>query len=82
MMFGGSQVASVEFGAKTGRKGGIYLNSKIKILSPNSKSFREIGGTIIKFGENIRLDVGGETLLHLHIFSTKVLKKCLIFGEE
>ena len=81
MMFGGSQVASVgfkkavEFGAKTGRKGGIYLNSKIKILSPNSKSFREIGGTIIKFGENIRLDVGGETLLHLHIFSTKVLKK-------
>jgi RHS repeat-associated protein len=75
IMAGASQVLSGGFkvaanlGAKTGRNGGLSIGSKIKILSPNHKDFFESGGTLLKIGSrarNVRLDVGGRSLLHLN----------------
>ena len=59
---------AANMGAATGRKGGIQLFKNIKVLSPNNSSFYENGGTLIKFGKNLRLDVGSKTLLHAHAF--------------
>ena len=35
-------------------------------MSPNNVDFFENGGTLIKIGKNLRLDVGSKTLLHAH----------------
>jgi len=70
---GGSQVLSggfkvaADMGMQTGSKGGIPLfDTGAKILSPNSIQHWETGGTLIKFGNAMRIDVGSQTLLHAH----------------
>lgn len=69
---GASQVASGGFkiaaklGAKTGRRGGIKLGNT-KILSPDAAWQKNNGGTLLKVGKTFRIDVGSNTLLHMHI---------------
>ena len=69
---GASQVASGGFkiaanlGAKTGRNGGIKLGD-IKLLSPDAAWHKNNGGTLLKVGKAFRVDVGSNTLLHMHI---------------
>lgn len=69
---GASQVASGGFkiaaklGVKTGRKAGIKLG-KVKLLSPNSKKSIHNGGTLLKIGNTFRIDVGSNSLLHMHL---------------
>ena len=69
---GASQVASGGFkiaaklGAKTGRSGGIKLGNT-KILSPDAAWQKNNGGTLLKVGKTFRIDVGSNTLLHMHI---------------
>lgn len=70
---GGAQIVSGAFkiaanmGVATGRKAGIKLSKNIKILSPNNASFYENGGTLLKIGKNLRIDVGSQSLLHMHL---------------
>ncbi len=70
---GGAQIVSGAFkiaanmGVATGRKSGIKLSKNIKILSPNNASFYENGGTLLKIGKNLRIDVGSQSLLHMHL---------------
>lgn len=71
VLSGGFKVAA-KLGAKTGRKGGISIGENVKILSPNHPDFYENGGTIVKIGKNLRVDVGSKTLLHLHIPGIRV----------
>ena len=69
---GASQVASGGFkiaaklGAKTGKSGGIKLGNT-KILSPDAVWQKNNGGTLLKIGKTFRIDVGSNTLLHMHI---------------
>jgi RHS repeat-associated protein len=69
---GASQVASGGFkiaaklGAKTGKSGGIKIG-KAKILSPDAAWHKNNGGTLLKVGKTFRIDVGSNTLLHMHI---------------
>lgn len=69
---GASQVASGGFkiaaklGAKTGKSGGIKLGNT-KILSPDAAWQKNNGGTLLKVGKTFRIDVGSNTLLHMHI---------------
>ena len=69
---GASQVASGGFkiaaklGAKTGKSGGIKLGNT-KILSPDAVWQKNNGGTLLKIGNTFRIDVGSNTLLHMHI---------------
>ena len=69
---GASQVASGGFkiaaklGAKTGKNGGINLGNA-KILSPDAVWHKNNGGTLLKVGKTFRIDVGSNTLLHIHI---------------
>jgi len=80
---GGFKLAVTKFGAKAGaKKGGIALGKKVKILSPNSLKHFEAGGTLIKFGKAMRIDVGTQTLLHMHTALTRGLHIPLgsIFG--
>lgn len=57
-----------QLGAQTGRKGGTLLgNTGIKVMSPNKLGGWEAGGTLIKFGNAFRIDVGVKTLMHFHI---------------
>ena len=69
---GASQVASGGFkvaaklGAKTGRSGGIKLGNT-KILSPDAAWQKNNGGTLLKIGKTFRIDVGSNTLLHMHV---------------
>ena len=59
-------------GLTVGAKSGINIGKTgIKILSPNSlKHFKEVGGTLIKFGKYARIDVGTKFGLHLHTIIT------------
>ncbi len=59
-------------GLTVGAKSGINIGKTgIKILSPNSlKHFKEVGGTLIKFGKYARIDVGTKFGLHLHTMIT------------
>ena len=69
---GASQVASGGFkiaaklGAKTGKSGGIKIG-KAKILSPDAAWHKNNGGTLLKIGKTFRIDVGSNTLLHMHL---------------
>ena len=69
---GASQIASGGFkiaaklGAKTGKSGGITLGNT-KILSPDAVWQKNNGGTLLKIGKTFRIDVGSNTLLHMHI---------------
>ena len=69
---GASQVASggfkiaVKLGAKTGKNGGIKIGNT-KILSPDAAWHRNNGGTLLKVGKTFRIDVGSNTLLHMHL---------------
>ena len=71
---GGTQIISSGFkmaanlGAPTGKNAGTYITNNVKILSPNNKKFYENGGTLLKIGNSFRVDVGSNTLLHVHIF--------------
>ena len=72
IMAGASQVASAgfktaaKFGVKSGNKSGIQIGKNAKILSPDQPWHKNNGGTLIKIG-NIRIDVGSNTLLHMHL---------------
>ena len=69
---GASQVASGGFkiaaklGAKTGKSGGIKIGNA-KILSPDAAWHKNNGGTLLKIGKTFRIDVGSNTLLHMHL---------------
>ena len=69
---GASQVASGGFkiaakiGAKTGKSSGIKIGNT-KILSPDAAWHKNNGGTLLKIGKNFRIDVGSNTLLHMHL---------------
>ena len=69
---GASQVASGGFkiaaklGAKTGKGGGIKIGDA-KILSPDAAWHKNNGGTLLKIGNTFRIDVGSNTLLHMHL---------------
>lgn len=69
---GASQIASGVFkiaaklGAKTGKSGGIKIGNT-KILSPDAVWHKNNGGTLLKVGNTFRIDVGSNTLLHMHI---------------
>ena len=69
---GASQVASGGFkiaaklGAKTGKSGGIKIGNT-KILSPDAAWHKNNGGTLLKIGKTFRIDVGSNTLLHMHL---------------
>ena len=71
---GASQVASGGFkivaklGAKTGKSGGIKIGNT-KILSPDAAWHKNNGGTLLKVGNTFRIDVGSNTLLHMHLSS-------------
>ena len=69
---GVSQVASGGFKiaaklcAKTGKSGGIKIGNS-KVLSPDAAWHKNNGGTLLKVGKTFRIDVGSNTLLHMHI---------------
>ena len=64
---GGFRIAANQ-GVATGRKGGIKLgNFNIKILSPDKNNWTKAGGTLIKFGNSFRLDIGAMWGMHMHI---------------
>lgn len=69
---GASQIASGGFkiatklGAKTGRNAGIKLG-KVQLLSPDATWYKNNGGTLLKIGKTFRIDVGSNTLLHMHL---------------
>ena len=71
---GASQVASGGFkiaaklGAKTGKSGGIKIGNT-KILSPDAAWHKNNGGTLLKIGKTFRIDVGSNTLLHMHLLN-------------
>ena len=58
-----------KLGIASGRKGGINLG-KLKILSPNNTSNPNIGGTLIKYQNKVRIDVEIGQLLHAHTSAT------------
>ena len=77
IMGGGSKLASrgmkklAEHGV--GRDGLVKVG-KLRLLSPNSlKNEEHIGGTIIKYGKTLRIDVEIGELLHCHILNSKTL---------
>ena len=70
---GVSQIASGAFKfaadklrVKTGRNGGIKIG-KLRLLSPDAPWHKNNGGTLLKFGKSFRIDVGSNTLLHMHL---------------
>lgn len=69
---GASQVASGGFeiaaklGVQTGKSGGIKVGNS-KILSPDAAWNKNNGGTLLKVGKTFRIDVGSNTLLHMHL---------------
>ena len=73
-MAGISQILSGAFrfsslkGVPSGMKhSGKMIGKSVKVLSPNSLNFtKEFGGTLIKFGNAMRFDVGTKTLPHMH----------------
>ena len=72
---GASQVASGGFkivaklGAKAGKNGGGIEIGNVKILSPDAGWHKNNGGTLLKIGEFFRIDVGSNTLLHMHLLN-------------
>ena len=81
IMAGGSQLLSsgfkiaAESGIPTGRNGGVTIGDKVRVLSPNHPQGHEIGGTILKIGskyENVRFDVGSDSLFHMNIQFSKI----------
>lgn len=68
-MISGCFKISTNLGVVGGKNSGINISNNIKVLSPNAGFHtKNIGGTIIKFGENVRLDVGSSSLFHTHGF--------------
>lgn len=69
---GAAQVASGVFkiaanlGATTGKNGGIKIGNT-KILSPDAAWHQNNGGTLLKVGDIFRIDVGSNTLFHIHL---------------
>ncbi|GAA0178475.1 hypothetical protein SH2C18_15270 [Clostridium sediminicola] len=73
IMAGASQVASAGF--KVAAKAtvnagknvsGIKLTKNIKVLSPDKLYLKNNGGTFLKVGKTFRIDVGSNTLFHMH----------------
>ena len=62
---GGFKIAAI-LGAKTGRSGGIKFGN-IRALSPDAAWQKNNGGTLLKIGNTFRIDVGSNTLLHMHL---------------
>ena len=62
---GGFKIAA-KIGAKTGKSGGIKIGNT-KILSPDAAWHKNNGGTLLKVGKTFRIDVGSNTLLHMHL---------------
>ena len=62
---GGFKIAAI-LGAKTGRSGGIKFGN-IRVLSPDAAWQKNNGGTLLKIGNTFRIDVGSNTLLHMHL---------------
>lgn len=88
-MAGGSQILSSGFkvaanaGVTTGRKGGLTIGNRIRVLSPNHPKTYEAGGTLLKIGnkyKNIRFDVGSKSLFHMNIQLTKTANYHLPIG--
>lgn len=50
-----------------GRRGGIQLAEKIKVLSPDAAWHKNNGGMLLKIGDSFRVDVGSQNLLHMHL---------------
>lgn len=70
-ILGGAFRVAANKGVPTGRKGGINIgNSSVKILSPDKNNWAKAGGTIIKFGNSFRVDVGAMWGLHIHILGS------------
>ena len=81
IMAGSSQLLSAgfekaaEYGVPTGRKGGFQIRENLRVFSPDSikrakNHNTNNGGTLIKIGSeknNIRIDVGSHTSLHMHL---------------
>ncbi len=63
---GSFKIAATKYGVKTGRKGGMYITKNSKILSPDAKWQANNGGTLFKYGNKFRVDVGSKELLHMH----------------
>ena len=89
IMAGGSQVLSSGFkvaakaGVPTGRKGGLTIGNKVRVLSPNHPQAYEAGGTLLKIGskyKNIRFDVGSNSLFHMNIQLAKTANYHLPIG--
>lgn len=64
---GGFKIVA-KLGAKTGKSGGIKIGNT-KILSPDAAWHKNNGGTLLKVGNTFRIDVGSNTLLHMHLSS-------------
>ena len=43
----------------------------VKILSPDSATHKNNGGTLLKIGKTFRFDVGSNSLLHMHLPKVK-----------
>ena len=68
-MIGGGFRYAANRGIPTGRKGGIKLGNAVKVLSPDANSWAKAGGTLIKFGNGLRFDIGAMWGLHVHILN-------------
>jgi len=55
--------ATVNAGKKVS---GIRLTKNIKVLSPDKLYHNTNGGTLLKIGKSLRVDVNSQTLLHMH----------------
>lgn len=66
---GGFKIAA-KLGAKTGKSGGIKIGNS-KILSPDAVWHKNNGGTLLKVEKALRIDVGSNTLLHMHLFNVE-----------
>ena len=70
-ILGGAFRVAANKGVPAVRKGGINIgNSSVKILSPDKNNWAKAGGTIIKFGNSFRVDVGAMWGLHIHILGS------------
>ena len=77
IMAGGSKIASHgmhKLAEKGVGRAGVKQIGKVKILSPNRLKNPNGGGTLIKFGKNIRIDVELGELLHCHFIGKNGLK--------
>ena len=68
-MIGGGFRYAANRGVPTGRRGGIKLGNAVKVLSPDGNTWTKAGGTLIKFGNSLRFDIGAMWGLHMHILN-------------